>query len=230
MCPFFHRCASFCRNVEHVEYAQKPLSKNASFWGNVEYVEYVEWFWNLQTLFKRRNYLKGIQHSTLKFKEAFSKNVPLPAELLNMLDTFESLSPQICFFVGKCGICWFGWLLCWASLELTGLIQKEVCKVPKHSTHSTLPEKEAHGWEHSKNTFNIFNILKMHLTTVILNVYFFWGEPGRVCKFKKTFSIINIAAERNTFLGNIPYPKHIQHIQHLSWKKHIFEKICFSQL
>ena len=58
----------------------------------------------------------NIQHYSWK-NHLFQKNVLLSADMLNMLNMFESLSPKMCFFLGKCSICWM-------FLELIGLIQK----------------------------------------------------------------------------------------------------------
>ena len=106
----FEKCASFCRNVE--------------------YVEYVECFWNLQAMeLVSPRYIQHIQHFC-SFELILYKKMLLSAEMLNMLNHVGDLVWKMCFFLQKCWICW----ICWMFLEPTS---NGACKSQIHSTYST---------------------------------------------------------------------------------------------
>ena len=146
-----------------------------------------------------------------------------------MLNHVESEPPKKCFFLLSCWICW----ICWINLDTTG--QNLPCSARKHSTYSTYSTwqlKEAHflrPW---------FNMIQ-HIQHDSWKKHIFWKMcPVQLSCWILCFFCRHYSARKHSTYSTYstwqlkeahflrPWFNMIQHIQHDSWKKHIFWKMC----
>ena len=173
------------------------FEKSASFWGNVEYVEYVECFGNLWAKIRPVS-SENIQHlqpfpRKKHFFQNHTKNTFNTFNIFNMKAERKAFSKNMLLTVVMLNVVVY-------SLGFTN----GVCRF--HIQHiQQFPSKKHIFRNHTKNTFNIFNITAERSTLI---------KASYSCNVECFCLFLGLPN------GSVS-SKNIQHIKHFPRKKHI---------